>query len=66
MRRSLRDLAGIVACYIVALPVVVFYLIDRIGTGLIALSSWAVARRAWSDRLFMIIDRIEAWQVRED
>lgn len=66
MRRSLRNAAGIVASIAVASPVIVFYLLDRIGTGLIALSTWAVAERSWSNRLFMTVDRIETWQARED
>jgi hypothetical protein len=66
MRRLFRNVVANVAIYIVCAPVIAFYLVDRVGTALIALSSWAVARRPWSDRLFMTMDRIEEWQVSED
>lgn len=54
-----------IAIFVVASPVIFFFLVDRAGTAMIAISDWAVRARPWSDRLFTIVDRIEAWSARE-
>jgi hypothetical protein len=47
--------------HFVALPIIIFYLLDRAGHGLIAVSDWAVVRRSWSEFTFRVCERIEMW-----
>lgn len=64
MRQFFKSFIATFAVFFVASPVIFFYLLDRLGTQLIALSDWAVARRLWADRLFVVVDRIMKWSSR--
>jgi len=63
--RKVRLFLGWCAVHTIAIPLIFFFLIDRAGHGLIAISTWAAGRREWSEAMFRVLDRIEMWARRE-